>query len=60
MLRFNKNVEERKTIAHRLGELTGIQPFYTRAPLYTYEVGPYVIDREVTCWWMRTRQTRKS
>ena len=45
MLRFNKNVEERKTIAHRLGELTGIQPFYTRAPLYTYEVGPYVIDR---------------
>ena len=45
MLRFNKNVEERKTIAHRLGELTGIQPFYTRTPLYTYEVGPYVIDR---------------
>ena len=46
MLKFNKNVEERKTIAHRIGELTGIQPFYTRAPLYTYEVGPYVIDRE--------------
>ena len=45
MLKFNKNVEERKTIAHRIGELTGIQPFYTRAPLYTYEVGPYVIDR---------------
>lgn len=46
MLKFNKNVEERKTIAHRIGELTGIQPFYTRAPLYTYEVGPYIIDRE--------------
>lgn len=46
MLKFNKNVEERKTIAHRIGELIGIQPFYTRAPLYTYEVGPYVIDRE--------------
>ena len=46
MLRFNKNVEERKTVAYRLGELTGIQPFYTRAPLYTYEVGPYIIDRE--------------
>ena len=46
MLKFNKNVEERKVIAHRIGELTGIQPFYTRAPLYTYEVGPYVIDRE--------------
>lgn len=45
MLKFNKNVEERKTIAHRLGELTGIQPFYTRAPLYNYEVGPYTVDR---------------
>ena len=46
MLKFNKNVEERKAIAHRIGELTGIQPFYTRVPLYAYEVGPYVIDRE--------------
>ena len=46
MLRFQKNVEERKTLAHRLGQLIGIQPFYTRAPLYSYEVGPYTIDRE--------------
>lgn len=46
MLKFNKNCEERKTIAKRLGELTGQQPFYTRAPRYAYEIGPYTIDRD--------------
>ena len=46
MLKFNRNTEERKTIAARLGELTGMQPFYTRAPRYAYEVGPYTIDRD--------------
>ena len=40
MLKFNRNTEERKTIATRLGELTGMQQFYTRAPRYAYEVGP--------------------
>ena len=45
MLKFNRNTEERKTIATRLGELTGMQPFYTRAPRYAYEVGSYIIDR---------------
>ena len=46
MLKFNRNTEERKTVAARLGELTGMQPFYTRAPRYAYEVGPYTIDRD--------------
>ena len=46
MLKFNRNTEERKSIATRLGELTGMQPFYTRAPRYAYEVGPYTIDRD--------------
>ncbi len=46
MLRFNRNTEERKTIATRLGELTGMHPFYTRAPRYAYEIGPYTIDRD--------------
>lgn len=46
MLKFNRNTEERKSIATRLGELTGMQPFYTRAPQYAYEVGPYTIDRD--------------
>lgn len=45
MLKFNRNAEERKTIATRLGELTGLQPFYTRAPRYAYEIGPYTVDR---------------
>ena len=46
MLKFNRNTEERKSIATRLGELTGMQLFYTRAPRYAYEVGPYTIDRD--------------
>ena len=46
MLKFNRNTEERKTIATRLGELTGMQPFYTRAPRYAYEIGPYTVDRD--------------
>ena len=46
MLKFNRNTEERKTIAARLGELTGMQPFYTRAPRYAYEIGPYTVDRD--------------
>lgn len=46
MLKFNRNTEERKTIATRLGELTGLQPFYTRAPRYAYEIGPYTVDRD--------------
>lgn len=45
MLKFKKNVNERKILAKRLGELTGIHPMYTRAPLYAYEVGDYLIDR---------------
>ena len=46
MLKFNRNTEERKTIATRLGELTGLQPFYTRTPRYAYEIGPYTVDRD--------------
>ena len=46
MLRFKKNVDERKLLAARLGELTGIHPVYTRAPLYAYRVGSYMVDRD--------------
>lgn len=46
MLRFKKNVEERKLLAARLGELTGIHPVYTRAPLYAYRIGSYMVDRD--------------
>ena len=46
MLKFEKNVDERKTVALRLGELTGIHPYYTKAPHYAYQIGDYWIDRD--------------
>ena len=45
MLKFKLNVAERKTLAKRMEELTGIHPYYTKAPLYSYDVGSYTIDR---------------
>lgn len=35
MLKFKLNVAERKTLAKRMEELTGIHPYYTKAPLYS-------------------------
>lgn len=46
MLKFELNVAERKTLARRLEELTGIHPYYTKAPLYSYDIGNYTIDRD--------------
>lgn len=46
MLKFELNVAERKTLAKRMEELTGIHPYYTKAPLYSYDIGNYTIDRE--------------
>lgn len=45
MLKFKLNVVERKTLAKRMEELTGIHPYYTKAPLYSYDIGNYTIDR---------------
>lgn len=45
MLKFELNVSERKTLARRMEELTGIHPYYTKAPLYSYDIGNYTIDR---------------
>ena len=45
MLKFKLNVAERKTLAKRMEELTGIHPYYTKAPLYSYDIGSYTIDR---------------
>lgn len=44
MLKFELNVAERKTLARRMEELTGIHPYYTKAPLYAYDIGDYTID----------------
>jgi len=46
MLKFEMNVAERKTLARRMEELTGIHPYYTKAPLYSYDIGNYTIDRD--------------
>lgn len=46
MLKFEMNVAERKTLARCMEELTGIHPYYTKAPLYTYDIGNYTIDRD--------------
>lgn len=46
MLKFELNVAERKTLARRMEELTGIHPYCTKAPLYAYDIGDYTIDRD--------------
>ena len=46
MLKFEMNIADRKTLANRMEELTGIHPYYTRAPLYAYDIGNYTIDRD--------------
>lgn len=46
MLKFELNVAERKTLAKRMEDLTGIHPYYTKAPLYAYDIGNYTIDRD--------------
>ena len=46
MLKFELNVAERKTLARRMEELTVIHPYYTKAPLYAYDIGDYTIDRD--------------
>jgi len=46
MMRFEKNIADRKKLARRLGELTGIAPHYTKMPRCAYEVGAYTVERD--------------
>lgn len=46
MMRFEKNIEERKVLVRRLGELTGIVPHYTKVPRCAYEIGAYTVERD--------------
>lgn len=46
MMRFEKNIEERKVLVKRLGELTGIAPHYTKVPRCAYEIGAYTVERD--------------
>lgn len=46
MMKFEKNIEERKVLVKRLGELTGISPYYTKGPRCAYEIGDYTVERD--------------
>lgn len=46
MMKFEKNIEERKELVKRLGELTGISPYYTKVPRCAYEIGDYTVERD--------------
>lgn len=47
MLKYEKAENlERKDLAKRIGELVNAHPVYTRAPLYAYEIGDYMVDRD--------------
>jgi len=45
MKRFTLNVEDKKTLVNRLGELTGMKPRYTYMPRCAYECGPYTVEK---------------
>ena len=46
MLRFEKNVEDRKVMVSRLGELVGVKPHYTMAPRMAFEIGDWTVERD--------------
>ncbi len=45
MKRFGLDVEDKKTLVKRVGELTGQQPHYTYVPRCAYEIGAYTVER---------------
>lgn len=45
MKRFTLNIEDKKTLVNRLGELTGEKPRYTYMPRCAYECGPYTVEK---------------
>ncbi len=44
-MRFGLNVEDKKTLVKRIGELSGQQPRYTYMPRCAYEIGVYTVER---------------
>ncbi|MDY2946187.1 MAG: hypothetical protein SOU32_11120 [Lachnospiraceae bacterium] len=48
MLRFEKNVEDRKVMVSRLGELVDVKPHYTMAPRMAFEIGDWTVERDGT------------
>jgi hypothetical protein len=44
-MRYLLNADDKKTLANRIGELTGIRPRYTFMPRCAYEIGVYTVER---------------
>ena len=46
MKRFEKNIDDRKMLAARISELTGVESRYTRMPRCAYEIGAFTVERD--------------
>ena len=46
MKRFEKNIDDRKMLAARISELTGVESRYTRVPRCAYEIGAFTVERD--------------
>ena len=46
MLTFEMNVNDRKKLIKKVGEMTGIEPVYLQPPTYAYQIGDYTVDRD--------------
>ncbi len=46
MKKYEKAVEDRKTLVTRLTELTGAEAVYTRVPRCAYEVGKFTVEKD--------------
>lgn len=45
MLRWKLNINDKKTLVNRIGELTGERPRYTFMPRCAYEIGAYTVEK---------------
>lgn len=48
MMRFEKNIDDRKELVRRLEELTGERSVYTLMPRCAYEIGVYTVEKDGT------------
>ncbi|MCD8110241.1 MAG: hypothetical protein LUE14_09105 [Clostridiales bacterium] len=48
MMRFEKNIGNRKVLVRRLEELTGERSVYTLMPRCAYEIGAYTVEKDGT------------
>ncbi|MCD7888109.1 MAG: hypothetical protein LUG44_10970 [Clostridiales bacterium] len=48
MMRFEKNIDDRKVLVRRLEELTGERSVYTLMPRCAYEIGAYTVEKDGT------------